>query len=558
MPTRREMWDRLGGEFDLLVVGGGINGCGIARDAAMRGLRVALVEMQDFAFGTSSRSSKLVHGGLRYLEQYEFGLVFEAVSERRVLMDIAPHLVHPLGFLFPVYKGSRQPLWLLNAGMWLYDGLSLFRSPKIHRTLDRRQVEQVEPTLRAEDLQGAPLYYDCSTDDARLTLENAIDAARLGAVVSSHCKVVRFLTAESGELCGAVVEDDETGATVEVRALAVVNATGPWTDRTMALSASSEARAQLRPTKGVHIVVDRARLPVQHAVVCFHPEDGRVLFAVPWGDRTYVGTTDTDDPVDPSQVHATAADVDYLLEAANAYFPSQLLTTDDVLSTWAGLRPLMRPSGEVEGGQESSVSREHQILVAHDGLITIAGGKLTTYRRMSAEVVDTVVKRLKGRLSGRLRAAPTGKQPLPGGVGWPHDDEISGLLAAVSAAAGGLPDDVVAHLVEVYGVRAAQVAALVREEPASAQRLVDGRPEIVAQIDWAVREEMAAEVADFLVRRSQLFYRDAEQGLGAVPVVAARMAGLLGWSEQRRARSEEHYREVVRTARAWRGEGLQV
>jgi glycerol-3-phosphate dehydrogenase len=557
MPSRLEMWERLEGEFDVLVVGGGINGCGIARDAALRGLRVALVEMHDFAFGTSSRSSKLVHGGLRYLEQYEFSLVFEAVSERRILMDIAPHLVHPLGFLFPVYKGSRQPLWLLNAGMWLYDGLSLFRSPKMHRKLDRKQVEQVEPALRTDDLRGAPLYYDCSTDDARLTLENAMDAARVGAVVCSHTKVVSFLKDESGRLVGAVVEDAETGALKQVKAPAVVNATGPWTERTVAMSNPSVGGARLRPTKGVHIVVDRARLPVTNVVVCVHPVDGRVLFAIPWGDRTYIGTTDTDDEVDPAEVHATAADVVYLLDAANAYFPAQQLTTDDVLSTWAGLRPLMRPSEETEGVNESAVSREHQILVGQDGLITIAGGKLTTYRRMSAEVVDTVVKllRLSNRLPRRLRPANTDREPLPGAVGWPEDDQVDRLVARVLEAGGeGLPLDVATYLVGVYGTRALDVARLVQAQPELGQRLVPGRPEILAQVDWAVREEMAADVADLMVRRTQLFFRDRDQGLGAVEVVADRMGTLLGWEPSRKQGAAEAYRQVVARARAWRSE----
>ena len=204
MPTRAEMWDRLGGEVDLLVVGGGITGCGIARDAAMRGLSVALVEMRDFAFGTSSRSSKLVHGGLRYLEHYEFSLVFEAVSERRTLLDIAPHLVNPLGFLFPVYEGGKRDLWFINAGMWVYEGLSLFRSPKRYRKLSRAEVENMEPALRHAGLKGAPLYYDCATDDARLTLENAIDAARMGSTVANWTRLASFLKSENGRVIGGV------------------------------------------------------------------------------------------------------------------------------------------------------------------------------------------------------------------------------------------------------------------------------------------------------------------------------------------------------------------
>ena len=228
MPKRSAMWDELSGPVDVLVVGGGVTGAGIARDAARRGLKVALVEMNDLAFGTSSRSSKLIHGGLRYLEHYEFSLVFEAVSERRILQDIAPHLVNPLGFLFPVYRGARRQLWLINAGMWLYDGLSLFRSPKHpHRTSSRGRSREIEPAVKQEGLKGAPLYYDCATDDARLTLETALDAAAGGAIVATWAKVTRFLKTESGRVRGVVVEDVLGGGEKEIEARTVVNATGP-------------------------------------------------------------------------------------------------------------------------------------------------------------------------------------------------------------------------------------------------------------------------------------------------------------------------------------------
>ncbi|HMV70167.1 MAG TPA: glycerol-3-phosphate dehydrogenase, partial [Myxococcota bacterium] len=546
MPSQREMWDRLGGEADLLVVGGGITGTGIARDAAMRGLRVVLVEAVDFAYGTSSRSSKLVHGGLRYLEQRELGLVFEAVSERRILMDIAPHLVHPLGFLFPVFKDSRQPLWMINAGLWLYDGLSLFRSPRIHQRYNARQASEVEPLLRTDGLQGAPLYYDCATDDARLTLENALDAARLGAVVVNRARVVGFLKDEAGRVRGAVVEDVDSGELKQVHAATVVNATGPWTDRVVALSAPP-THALLRPTKGIHIVVPHARLPVRYAVVVMHPGDGRVLFAIPWGDQTYVGTTDTDFEGDPADVAATAEDVDYLIAAVNAYFPTSGVTRDDVQATWAGLRPLIAPPSD-EALAESSVSREHAIIVGQDGLITIAGGKLTTYRRMAAEVVDTAVKllRLTNRLQTRLQNADTDSEPLPGAVGWPEDDDPSRLISQVKAVGGErMADDTARHLVSLYGTRALDLAKLARDDDALAERLAPGRPEIMAQVDHAVREELAGDVADVMVRRTQVFYRSPDQGLGATDRVAARMAALLGWSEARAQASADAYRDEV-------------
>ncbi|HEY8431856.1 MAG TPA: glycerol-3-phosphate dehydrogenase [Sandaracinaceae bacterium] len=556
MPTRRAMWEQLKGPVDLLVIGGGITGAGIARDAARRGLSVALVEMSDLAFGTSSRSSKLIHGGLRYLEHYEFSLVFEAVSERRILQDIAPHLVNPLGFLFPVYAGARRQLWLINAGMWLYDGLSLFRSPKIHKNLKPREVAKLEPALKRERLKGAPLYYDCSTDDARLTLETALDAAAHGAVIATWAKARSFLKTETGRVRGAVVSDELGGELKQIEARTVVNATGPWTDRTIAMSHPLASGKILRPTKGIHIVVDHEKLPLSNAVVCFHPTDERVLFAIPWGDRTYLGTTDTDYDGDPALVRATLEDVDYLIDASNSYFPSHPLRREDVIATWAGVRPLMAPQDRSADLKESAVSREHQILIGQDGLITIAGGKLTTYRRMAAEVVDTAVRLLeleRGPLD--LAPAATNKAPLPGAVGWPDDDDHAKVAEEVAKAGHPrVPEDVARHLADTYGMRALEIARRMAKDASACERLVPGRPEVMAQVDWAVHEELAATVCDVMIRRTQLFYRDRDQGLGAAESVAARMARELGWDDATRQRELERYREEVARSRAWRDE----
>lgn len=533
--------------FDLLVIGGGIVGCGAARDAAMRGLRVCLVEAADFAFGTSSRSSKLVHGGLRYLEQGEFSLVFEAVSERRVLMEIAPHLVNPLGFLFPVYADSRRGVFTVNIGMWLYDGLSLFRSPRIHKNLSARDILLEEPALSQTNLKGAPLYYDCATDDARLTLENALDARRLGATLHTWTKVVGLRRDAAGRIDGARVRDVHSGEEREIPARVVLNATGPWTDDTRAL-AGTHHKPLLRPTKGVHIVVPTSALEVRNAVVCFHPSDGRVLFAIPWGDRTYIGTTDTDEDVDPAEVAATRKDVDYLLAAVARYFPRATLGHADVISTWAGLRPLI--GGE---GAASSVSREHEILVDPDGLITIAGGKLTTYRKMAKELVDRAVAML--RLTGALARDPadahTARVPLPGAVGWPEDDDAQ-RVATLALAAGPIDAAAARLFAGTYGTRAVDVAALVAADARLGAPLVPGRPERLAQVDWAVKAELAQTVRDVMTRRTQLYFRDADQGLGAVDLVADRMAELLGWSDGRRTDEVLAYQQEVARSRAWR------
>ena len=553
--SREKMWGQLEGAFDVLVVGGGITGSGIARDAARRGLSVALVEMNDLAFGTSSRSSKLIHGGLRYLEQYEFHLVFESVSERRILQDMAPHLVNPLGFLFPVYRGARKPLWMVNTGIRLYEGLSLFRSPRRPRKLKPEDVAAEEPALKRDGLKGAPLYFDCATDDARLTLETAIDAAEQGATVATWAKVTSFLKDENGRVRGAVVHDELDDELRQIEARAVINATGPWTDQTIAMSRPLSSGSILRPTKGVHVVVDHARLPIRNAVVCFHPTDKRVLFAIPWAERTYIGTTDTDFEGDPADVRATAEDVQYLLAAANHQFPDQALSVDDVIATWAGIRPLMAPQDEdADALSESSVSREHQILVGQDGLITIAGGKLTTYRRMAAEVVDTAVRLLEltdGPLE--LEPARTDKTPLPGAIGWPDDDDHAKVAEEASRAGHPhVPEDVARYLADHYGMRSVDIARSIAEDPRRGERLSGTRPEVLALVDWALERELAATVSDVMVRRTQLFYRAEDQGLSAAARVAERMGELLGWTDARRERELARYRADVDQSRAYR------
>jgi glycerol-3-phosphate dehydrogenase len=539
---RAEIFRRLGSEtFDLLIIGGGVTGAGVARDASLRGLKVALVEKTDYASGTSSKSSKLVHGGLRYLEHAQFRLVFEGTNERALLMRVAPHLVRPVEFLVPVYKRDRPGLFVLDVGLWIYDGLSKFSSPRLHRTVRAQRVHKLEPALKREELEGGLLYYDAATDDARLTLENTIDARALGAQVINYTRAVKLLR-DGDRIAGAEVQDVTTGgAPIAVRAKVVVNATGPWCDDLRRLAAEKPI---LSVSKGIHLVVDAERLRVHHAVVM--KEKRRVVFCLPAGaDRTVIGTTDTFYEGRPEDVRADAGDVKYLLDLANRYFPDAKLTFDDVLATWAGLRPLVRPDSDVANA--SDVSREHHIL-ERPGLVTIAGGKLTTFRRMAAEVVDRA-----GTQLGEIAACATETRPMPGAVGIEGPLGMQKLTDELTE--GGVVDAAVAkHLAQTYGTRARSVIARIQAEPALGARLDPETPFVMAQVDVAADEEQAQTVEDVLGRRVPLLLRARDQGLAATPKVAARLAQKLGWSPAETEAQASRYREIVAVTRKFKSE----
>jgi glycerol-3-phosphate dehydrogenase len=524
--------------FDVLVVGGGITGAGIARDAVLRGLTVALVEKLDFAAGTSSKSTKLIHGGLRYLEQGQVKLVFESVNERNRLMRLARHLVRPLPFLVANYEGDRRWLVTLDAGLWLYEALCFFGGYKNHRTYRAARTHELEPTLRREGLVGGIVYYDAMTDDARITLENVLDARDCGAVIANHVKAGALLT-EGEAITGVTITDGLTGERFDVRAKVVVNATGPWSDEVRALAGE---KPMLKPTKGIHLVVDERRLPARHALVMTHPKDKRVMFTIPWGlGRTAVGTTDTFFDGRPDTVEPTAADITYLLDAANHYYPDAKLTPDDVISTWSGLRPLLKPSDE--GAGASQVSREH-LIVERKGFVTIAGGKLTTYRTMSAEVVDRVVKQL-----GRKAPSATSDRPLPGAKGFEENDEALERFTAqlrstnVDAAAAEA-------FAMMYGGRAKAVLARCADADGGG-RLDPELPWRLGQVDACVDEEYAQTLDDVMSRRLSLVLRAKDQGLGIAPVIAERMAARLQWTPQRTQQELDAYRAVVASSRAW-------
>lgn len=492
-----------GAEFDVLVIGGGITGCGIARDAALRGLRVALVEQGDFGSGTSSRSSRLIHGGVRYLEHGHVRLVFEASAERRRLLAMAPHLVRPLQFTWPVYRGARLPRWKLGAGLALYDALALFRNVGRHRRHGQRGILDGEPALRQDDLAGGATYFDAATDDSRLTLVNAIDAAEAGAVVVSYLRV----TSPDGSGEGSVAATDVLeGRPLRIGARVIVTAVGPW------------ASGQVRGSTGVHIQVPRERIGNVHAVTMIAPQDGRVMFVLPAGTHAIIGTTETPTMSAPEEVRATAADVRYLLDAANHHFPAAGLTREDVVSAWAGIRPLVAGPGSLGGA-----SREHHVAVK-GRVVSVTGGKLTTYRVMA----DDVMRALGPLLGVRMTPSPTVSRPLPGGDLSDVRAEIARVgretrLAAASAE----------RIVQAYGSRWPHLWATAQSMPGGTSPLVPGLPYLVAEVAYAAQREMALTIGDILIRRTHIAFETRDHGAGVAPRVAGILAPILGWSAER-------------------------
>jgi len=535
--------ERLSAEvFDAIIVGGGATGAAIARDAALRGLRVALCDHGDFAGQTSSHSSKLIHGGLRYLQYGDLPLVFEGLAERHRLLATAPHLCRPIEFLFPAYLGTRPSLAMLGIGVTMYDALALWRKPVKSRKVPAGEVYELAPLLRSAGLQGAQLYVDCQTDDTRLVLENVLDAESAGAVLATYVHLQRPAEGRRAHVQQLLAEDRDGGETFPVRARAIVNCTGPFSD------AFRGGTPALRPTMGVHVVFEAERLPTAgRAIVINSPRDGRLIFTLPAGGRTIVGTTDTDwNPPDGSrrprpqdEIRARGADVDYLLEAVNHSFPPARLTRQEVISTFAGLRPLISS----EAASTSATSREHEIWIDRQGILTVAGGKLTTMRSMGEEAVDRLVELLRARGVDRpLDSCRTRTRPLPGAI---HPADLDGYE---------LSADVKARLQGAYGARAGQVAAMAATAPALARRLSPDLPYLRAELTFAARHDHALEVEDVLRRRVPLFRDAADQGLSVAEDAARILGDELGWTAARRARSVEGYRAAVEASSRWRSE----
>jgi glycerol-3-phosphate dehydrogenase len=531
---RAALFARLAGtQFDVLVIGGGVTGAGAALDAASRGLRVALVEAQDLAAGTSSRSSKLIHGGLRYLEQRDFKLVSEALRERDLLISrIAPHLVKPVSFLYPLHRKVVERPYV-GAGLVLYDAMNVTKKQvPFHRHMSVQGAMRLAPALKASSLAGALLYYDAQADDARFTLTVARTAAAHGAVIATRARAIELLRDADGvRVTGARVRDTESGREVAVSARRVIVCAGVWTDQVHELS-GVQAGYRVRMSKGVHVVVPYEAIRSDTGIIL--RTEKSVLFIIPWGQRWIVGTTDTDWSGDRADPEPTAEDVDYILDQVNRALVRPL-TRADVIGVYAGLRPLVAAD---ESSPTTKLSREHVIDEPVPGLVSIAGGKFTTYRVMARDVVDAAV----GGYERWVPASVTDQLPLLGAEG----------LAAATAEAGrlaedyGLPRDSVEHLLDRYGTLTEEVLEVTRTSPALANPLVDGYPYLGAEVAYAVTHEGALHVADVLTRRLRLFFEAPEGGAAAAEPVAAIMGALLGWDGAARTAETESYRQFAR------------
>ena len=518
--------------FDVLIIGGGITGAGLALDAAARGLKTALIEKRDFAAGTSSRSTKLIHGGLRYLEHYDFALVREGLRERAELLKLAPHLDDPLEFVIPIYADKRRnydhPL-LVRAGLFLYDFLAGKYNIGRHRRISQAAALQIAPQLDPRGLKGALVYYDGRTNDSRLVIEIIKTANEHGAAIANYVKFVSFRKDAEGKVCGANVADELTHESFEMNARVVINATGVWMNDVRSLSgALSDDDKQLRPSKGIHLTVSAERLNVTTAWLIPAIGEKRFYFVVPWEGRVNIGTTDTDYNGDKDAPGAVQAEVTNILQAINAYFPSAQLEPSDVISAWAGLRPLIS-SGNTNQST-TAVSRKEEIFTDRDGLISLAGGKLTTYRLMAERGIDLAVEQLHDRFSVQAKPVSTKQIILSGGGIQRAELEAQAQRVARNE---NLSLEVAQHLLHSYGANAERILELTHEDEALRQSLLPDLPNLAAEVIYAVREESALTIADVLTRRTRIAMLGA--AMNCVEKVAELMARELGWNDEQKA-----------------------
>ncbi|HEV8441584.1 MAG TPA: glycerol-3-phosphate dehydrogenase/oxidase [Methylomirabilota bacterium] len=532
-----------GTPLDAVVIGGGMAGAGVARDLALRGASIALVEKGDFASGTSSKSSKLIHGGLRYLELRDFGLVRESLREKRTLERLAPHLVRPLPFLVPVYGNSARGLVRVRIGLWLYDLLTPGKKTDRYRVMRPLELLSLEPGIVADDLRGAGYYFDdLLLFPERLCLENILSAIRHGARAYNYCAVEDVVRGD-GDVDGVRVRDLLTGQVHTVRARVIVNCAGPWVDRIREMAGVADERPRvLRTTKGIHCLLPR----VTERAVYLSTDDERMIFVIPWREFSLVGTTDTDFDGDPDRLWATRDEVTYLLATASRALPDPRMAFDNVAYTYAGVRPL---SFEAEASSASSVSRQHKVIPEGPGerFFSVTGTKLTCFRSLAEEVGDRVMRALGRRVPSR-----TARLALDG-----TDDEVGKVEARVwmdvseEMAATGLERATLETLIETYGRGYTRVLDLATKLADGTERLCPRNPEIVAQLHHAVAEELAVSLQDVLLRRTAIGQSPC-LGLDCAPAIGARMGELLGWSRRRLDAELDAYQQYVERSRRFR------
>jgi glycerol-3-phosphate dehydrogenase len=533
--TRLENWQRLSNEeFDLLVIGGGITGAGLALDAALRGLKVALVEKRDFAAGTSSRSTKLLHGGLRYLEHFDFAMVREGLRERATLMKIAPHLAEPFAFLIPIYQQPKhnydRPV-KMRLGLFFYDLLATGAGLARHKRITRAEALQLAPQLDEQGLKGALLYYDGLTNDARLVIECLKTAAQQGARIANYVSVTNFVYGAKGQIAGAHLRDELTGDPLTVRAKLVINATGVWMDEVAKLDAQNQSSGAtidkiVRPSKGIHLTVSAERFRVTTAWLIPALTGHRFYFVVPWQGRVNIGTTDSDYRGAKDSPCADTGEVKEILDAINAFFPKAGLQPTDVISVWAGLRPLI---GGSNAKATTDISRKEVVVESTGGLISIAGGKLTTYRLMAERGIDLAVRRLRERFgAATAKASQTGSAVLEGGR---IKREAMPGLAKQLAKQNGLQNETALHLVKTYGSNVNTVIEIAVENEQHQRQMIAGLPHIFAEVVYAARYEMAVTLVDVLARRTRLLMLAGEALLQRAPMVAEILAKELRWGD---------------------------
>ncbi|HEY8346015.1 MAG TPA: glycerol-3-phosphate dehydrogenase/oxidase [Symbiobacteriaceae bacterium] len=531
---RQAALDRMEREqFDLLVVGGGITGCTLARDATLRGLQVALVEKEDFGYGTSSRSSKLVHGGLRYLAQGDIRVTRESAVERKVLRRIAPHLVHPLSWYIPMYKGEHTAF--IRTGLILFDQLAGNTEDEKHRVLKPEDILAVAPGLRGP-VTGGFVYGEYITEDARLTMEHALDAALRGAAVANHVRLTA-IRRQGDRVVGAEVEDTLTGRKISIDARVVVNATGPWAEKIM-LEQNFKTPKPMLISKGIHLLFSASRIPIEGAVY-LKGFEGREGFAIRRWDYVYVGTTDVpyDGPID--RPLADRAALEHVLKMAQECFPEAGLTEADILCTWAGVRPLILEPGK----SARETSRHDEVWKIADGLLTVAGGKLTTARRMAARIMDQVARELGRSLGDNRRTA---EELLPNAHLDGQDFESCRAELAAALERRGVAPEAVRRITWMYGTAIRELLRYGDEDPAWLAPLGPGVPAIRGEVRLAVEREMALTLEDFMDRRAALLIFSPDHGLAGVEEAARVMGDLLGWDEAERNRQVEAYRMLAR------------